>query len=414
MDFILDEDRNRRLIDGIRAIGILLVILFHVLFGLSRVVPEAGMDRLITEFPRALNIAWQALGSEMIFFISGFLLSRLLLREFRLHGTINIREYLVRRASRILPMYAIALIVYASVAEFGFRELILNLLFVSKIFGVPTIVPQGWALEVLVQAYLILPFLVMVVVRRRQPLAVIAILLCLSVVLRYRGLAADPAAYEAPFHALLHGGRATQTQQMLYTLLWYRATPFLAGLFVAFLSVFHGERLWVVFTRKILVTGVLLLGIALIAASGFLPVQDQHAFLYLDAVGPRVWLWFWTLQRPLFVAGLAGILLALLYSPLGVPGFFARCLRWKLWSAISRNIYSIYLFHLVWMIPAAVIVLRTTDKNNIQVVSSPQVFVIFALTTVFSVLFASLLTCFVEIPSKRWLRRRYSREPGQD
>ena len=252
MNFILDEDRNRRLIDGIRAIGILLVILFHVLFGLSRVLPDAGMDKLIAGFPRALNIAWQALGSEIIFFISGFLLSCLLLREFRLRGSIDIRDYLVRRASRILPLYGIALLVYATVADFSFWDLILNLLFISKILGAPTIIPQGWALEVLVQGYLILPFLVLAVVRSKRPLAVIAILLTLSVVLRYRGLAADPAAYEAPFHALLHDGRATHTQQMVYTLLWYRATPFLAGLFVAFLSVFHGFWLRAVFTRKVL------------------------------------------------------------------------------------------------------------------------------------------------------------------
>ena len=98
MVFILDEYRNRRLIDGIRAIGILLVLLFHVLFGLSRVLPEAGMDRLIAGFPAALNIAWQALGTEIIFFISSFLLSYLLLREFALRGSIDIRDYLVRRA----------------------------------------------------------------------------------------------------------------------------------------------------------------------------------------------------------------------------------------------------------------------------------------------------------------------------
>jgi peptidoglycan/LPS O-acetylase OafA/YrhL len=76
---------------------------------------------------------------------------------------------------------------------------------------------------------------------------------------------------------------------------------------------------------------------------------------------------------------------------------------------VSRNIYSIYLFHLGWMIPAAVIVLHTTDQNDIHEVSSLQVFGIFALTTMFSVLFASVLTRFIEIPSQRWLRRRYGR-----
>ena len=136
-----------------RAIGILLVIFFHVVMAavltMSKNGSVEGVDRLVAEFPGTLNIAWQALGSEIVFFASGFLLSYLLFRELLRHGKIEIRQFLFRRASRILPIYTIALLIFAFTRRFESRDYIFNLLFISKIADARTIIPVGWSLELM-------------------------------------------------------------------------------------------------------------------------------------------------------------------------------------------------------------------------------------------------------------------------
>lgn len=69
----------------------------------------------------------------MIFLLSGFLLAYLLLREWKRTGGIRVREFWLRRASRILPMYALALALFAPFARYDAPELLWNVLFISKI-----------------------------------------------------------------------------------------------------------------------------------------------------------------------------------------------------------------------------------------------------------------------------------------
>lgn len=405
---LLDEERNRRIVDGARALGILLVVFFHVLFGLTRLLPSEGMEAFVVEFPRVLNIGWQALGSEVIFFLSGFLLSYLLLRELSRVDSIDVRDYLVRRVSRILPLYAIALALFSLATDFTGAELVLNLLFVSKIFGAETIIPVGWSLELLMQVYLLLPFLVLAVVRSGRPVAVLTALIVASLGARYWALAVDPSSYETPFHALLHGGDASDTQQDLYYLIWFRATPFLAAVLVAYWTVYRPGRLRALFARRSVRAVAPLLGMGLLVASGCLPLHDRDSVLY-DVTGPTFWLWFWTLQRPVFVTGLALVLLSCWFTTRGPVGLAGRFLAWQPWGFVSRNIYSIYLFHLAWLIPAAALALWTVDRDAVVRVHPLQAVAIFALGATFSLLFAAVLTRFVEAPSQRWIRRRYLR-----
>lgn len=285
----------------------------------------------------------------------------------------------------------------------------LNLLFVSKITGATTIIPQGWALEVLVQVYLVLPALVLAVARSGRPILLITGLFLFGVALRFHGLVSDPASWETPFYSLLYGNHAERTQQMLYTLLPYRSTPFLAGLLVAVLVVDHGARVRSALAVRGVTTGLLILGLVLVGVCGFLPVQDQFSFLYQDNLPGEAWLWFWTLQRPVFVTGLAAITIALLFTPRAESALLSGVFGWKLFFLISRNIYSLYLFHLGWLLPAAIIVFHTTNKATLTSAANWQVFGLFGLTAAFSLLFAWPLTRFIEVPLRNWLRGRFLR-----
>ncbi len=76
-------------LDGMRGIGVMLVILVHAVF-----VPFASF----------------ALGVDMFFVISGFLITTLLLEEDRRSGSVSLRRFYTRRALRLLPMLYLVLV----------------------------------------------------------------------------------------------------------------------------------------------------------------------------------------------------------------------------------------------------------------------------------------------------------------
>ena len=406
---LLDDHDHRSIIDFMRAVGILLVICFHVVLGITTLLEPGQVPAYIAEVPRVLNIWWQAMGSEIIFLFSGFLLSYLLMRELVKSGRIDIRDFYIRRLSRIVPLYAVALALYALVRGFHADELVLNVLFVSRLFDVTTIVPVGWSLEVLVQSYVLLPFVVLLFVRSRFPLVVCAASILAFLALRYYAFATDPISYTTPFYTFFLDEDPTDTQQATYYLLHYRATPFLLGFFVAHLVIYRNAMLEAVFRHRAVSLSVAAASLLLIAASAFLPIHDPKGFIYAIA-SDRFWLYFWTLQRFVFSIGICGITLVTWYGRSRIVRAFVRLSGWRVWKTVSANIYSIYLFHPAFLIPGAVIGFRAVSKEGILPVHLFEVLVTIVAVATLSTVFGALLTTkYLEIPAQRWIRRRFSR-----
>ncbi len=409
--FLLDSGENRRVVNGIRAIGITLVICFHVVVGLSSLLDDEPLHRFIGSFPYVFNFAWQALGSEIIFLFSGFLLSYLLLRDLIRHGSIDIGNFYVRRLSRIVPLYLIGLVFYWLVRGFGVTELndlVMNLLFTSKLFGFTTIIPIGWSLEVLVQSYLLLPFLVLLMIRSRRPIKLTIAALFLALAARFLALYLDPPSYQTPVYEFFFGTEPSRTQSDLYYQIHFRASPFLLGFLLAYLVTYKAALLGRLFERRWLPGALLTVSLALIIGSGWLPVHDQDSLLYKVA-NDRFWLWFWTLQRFVFALGICGLITCAWYGRSRVLLPFSWVLRRDFWTSVSHNIYSIYLFHPIFLIPAAVIAFRTYKVEEIEPIHALEIVTIIALVTVFSNLFGKLLTRFVEAPAQRRVRERLDR-----
>jgi len=403
---LLDEQTNRSVIDGMRAIGIVLVICFHVTIGLATLLESDSIQGYVDTLPSVINIMWQALGSEVIFLFSGFLLSYLLMRELLRSGSIDVRDFYLRRLSRIIPLYLIALALYSLVRDFSPLEFLLNLLFVSQIFDATTIVPVGWSLEVLVQSYLLLPFVVLLFLRSNHPIRFCSAAIAGFLAIRYFAFAADPASYTTPIYALFAGTDTTEVQDKAYYLLIYRATPFLLGFLVAYLVVHKDEMLRAVFERPGMTPLLLLLSLLTVVGSGFLPVQDSQSRLYAWS-GDQFWLWFWTLQRFIFSIGIALFALCTWYgkSPLIEP--LLKVSQWRVWARISHNIYSIYLFHPVFLIPSAALAFRTIEKEQVMPIHLFEVFATIVLATLFATLFGGVVTRFVELPAQGWIRKRF-------
>ncbi len=84
-------------LDGVRAICILLVMFNHV----HEPVPSGLQGRI---------------GVDIFFVLSGFLITTLLLRERERHGNVSLKGFYTRRFFRIVPVYALVVVVYLGVA----------------------------------------------------------------------------------------------------------------------------------------------------------------------------------------------------------------------------------------------------------------------------------------------------------
>lgn len=420
----------------------MLVVAFHGAFLTTKLLPQEPLERFIQGLPQVLNIVWQALGSEIVFLASGFLLSYILIREHLRYGSIDFGQFYVRRVSRIVPLFLLALAVYSIGRSLHPDRVLSNLLFVTRAAGHFEIgshtgknyIPVGWSLEVMMQVFIALPFVVWAVLRSRRPLLVAVFLTIASVVPRYVALASDAASYSLPYYELVFGGDAPQIQEDLYYLTWFRLTPFLLGLVGAVLVTVHRERVAAFLHSPARAGTAAAAGVALFLASGSLPLHDPEGAVY-GWFGPQAWLWFWTVQRAVLGLGVLVLLMAVLHQERGFAGVIGRGLALRVWQPISSGIYSIYLFHFACLLPAALVVfspgvVRTAldtesfapgsfDRKdfvarlgqNLDGVTLWHYLAMVVIAVWLSTKLAAFLTRTIETPSQAWLRRRF---PGRE
>jgi peptidoglycan/LPS O-acetylase OafA/YrhL len=151
-------------LDGLRAVAVLLVIVFHLSPG---------------------AVVGGYLGVDLFFVISGFLITSLLLREHRRSGRIALRAFWTRRARRLLPALGALLLVCCTAAYAiggdvlaGIRQQVLGAVTFSSNWlllagssdyfdaTAPELFRNLWSLAVEEQFYLIWPLLLVLVLVR--------------------------------------------------------------------------------------------------------------------------------------------------------------------------------------------------------------------------------------------------------
>ena len=169
-------------IDGLRAIAVLAVLVYH----------------LKIEVVTAKLLPGGFLGVDLFFVLSGFLITQILLKEFAATGQISIAEFYVRRSKRILPPLLLVMLCSAPVAwtimlpgeleRFAYSQLS-ALFFVSNIFWFFELSEYGaqsgllqpflhtWSLAIEEQFYLVFPPLLFLLLRRWGQRAAFVILL---------------------------------------------------------------------------------------------------------------------------------------------------------------------------------------------------------------------------------------------
>jgi peptidoglycan/LPS O-acetylase OafA/YrhL len=169
-------------LDGIRAIAILIVFLSHA--GLGRIIP-GGM------------------GVTIFFFLSGYLITTLLRREFEKNRSINLKNFYMRRALRIWPNFYFVLCIGAVFTIFGLIPGAIKINpFLGQVFHFTnyysifyglegTTIGSGvfWSLAVEEHFYLLFPFIYLMLAKfnlsSRDKFLALLLLSCALLVWRY-------------------------------------------------------------------------------------------------------------------------------------------------------------------------------------------------------------------------------------
>jgi peptidoglycan/LPS O-acetylase OafA/YrhL len=147
-------------LDGIRAVAILMVIVFHICqrYGLTNPHTKAGVGIYFL-----LGLGGD--GVSIFFVLSGFLITTLLSQEYEENGRISLSDFYLRRTFRILPplyCYLLFLILFCTAVHYPLRVgTITGSAFFYRNYFLQTgqwLTEHTWSLCVEEQFYLLWPF----------------------------------------------------------------------------------------------------------------------------------------------------------------------------------------------------------------------------------------------------------------
>lgn len=403
-------------LDGARALTILLLILFHVLFGAVRLMDRKGSsDAFIQSFPEWLNWVWHAQGSDPLFVVCGLLVSFSLFKEYERDKGINLMTFYQRRLTRIGPLFLLAILIYLPTDSDNIKYVWSNLFFASNFFeSQRTIIPVGWSLDLQMQFYLLLPlFYIYIFYKTPYKISFLVFLIVASSLWRLWVLYQHPSLYERPFYDVYTDkDHARMLAQTLYYDLDMRIGGFIMGMLIAALHFYHAESITRFLQKHVVVNFfVLLTALGLIYISVSVPFHNKHAEYY-QHFEPWVNFIFLGLTRYAYSLGIA-ILIFLVMVPSGASKIFERFFRAKIFYPFAQLIFPMYLFHFPFIIIAAACVYMTTDRELIVTIEVWQVFAIYALTLLFSMIFSLLAHVYIEKPCIILMDRKMERKKLQ-
>jgi len=381
-----------RPIDGLRALSILLVLAIHCVWFLS--IFDTDAPTFFYSAPTWLNWVFNGeLGVDVFFVISGFLISSILMGEYRKSGTIRFGRFYQRRFMRLIPAYLLAIGLGLAAALPNREYVWSNLLYINNLLPASThFMPWTWSLAIEEQFYFLFPLLLLWLLRKRAPVflmtaAVGAFVLSLLVrywAIRYHQLALPVCWYETTCDGFF------DVIDAIYVKPWSRFGSFLPGIFAAYFHVFHREQLAEFFRRhRGAVNWLTLLSVLAVLGVLSVPVNNQSASF------PEPWgTLYYTCYRNLFTAAVGIILLSAIYSEGGAGGWLSRLLSSPFLYPIGQLAYSTYLFH-----PFVIGGVYTGIFEAAPGWSAPQIIAVVAAVSIpLSLGIAALVYLFVERP----------------
>ena len=380
-------------LDLVRAIGILQVVLFHVVFGVFSYGGSDAALALIEQLPTWMTFAWQPFGVDAVFLVSSFLLTSTLLDEHTPLGRIDVRSFVLKRLSRILQLYYLALLLFQLGSPFDPLQFALSAVFLGVTLGVGNVIPVGWSMEVMMLFFLLMPALLTLILKCTRPLLILGLAILITTGSRVAYLHISDISAGRVFLDTYQSLPASDAAKHLYYHPWFRLPPFLVGMGLA-IAFYRASSSAVKHSWR----GLGFAGLFMIIICCYTPVHIEDAWLY--RLPEPVLVVYFGSSITIFSVGLSMVIWnSLVFGAKWMSPLGQAC------KTISQCIFGIYLFHMPFLALAAVMVLRSTDRAQLATISVAQTWMIFTLTAIFSIIFAQLLLRYIEIPIMKLLRR---------
>jgi len=326
-----DRMRYVPALDGIRALAILLVVVFHAR-------------------TRDLGLTGGFLGVDVFFVLSGYLITRLLVDEHAQTGSIRLSRFYLRRARRLYPALLLMLAGYLLLAPHIFRAIpmrehwrdaAVSAFYLSDyagaFFGIPLRIGHTWTLAVEEHFYLLWPLCLMILLRlpRRAAIATVLVLFAAATAWRWESLRLFESweftylRFDARLSGLMLGSAIGLWRPSLRFPL-VGAVLGLGGLIA--LAITQRYR-----TDAGLTTGVLLAELAsvlLILGAPSLPLLSSPVFVWLGRMSYGWYLWHVLLIRVARTAGFHDAWQLLLAG--GVGGLLCAAVSYYTIEALFR------------------------------------------------------------------------------
>lgn len=338
-------------LDGLRGLSIALVVVAHAGFG---------------------NLVPGGFGVTIFFFISGFIISSLLLKELNGSGGISFRDFYIRRTFRILPVLFVYLAfstiyVFSVAGKADYPQLMAALLFYYNYYFLwidPHVGEFGkfhpysivWSLAVEEHFYLAFPLILYAFKGKLRFLLVLLVVTCLLVLL-WR------------CYLVFHVGLDNMVHDRVYKSTDTRFDAIMFGVIFAISSFIYGVKI----VEKTSSNAALALGMLLILISLAIRNDDFRESLRYTIQGVGLFLLFGGMLTPAAVA--------------------SKVLGCAFFLYLGKISYSLYLWH--WAV--YVIMQRTWDPNHSVVAAGIMILL--------SIVIAHFSQKYIERNSLKWRGR---------
>ena len=157
-------------IDGIRALSILLVLVYHTFLVYDLSNPHETVASMLTKLGWAWTWAWNGdKGVDVFFVMSGFLISGILLKQYSKEGHLNLKNFYIRRYLRLTPAYYFMLTIYWLLSATNSDMIWANYLYVNNFIPYERqAAAWTWSLAVEEQFYFIYPLILIAILKRNR------------------------------------------------------------------------------------------------------------------------------------------------------------------------------------------------------------------------------------------------------
>ena len=340
-------------VDGVRALAVLWVLLFHAWFFQNPKWTnghEIPLYESVFENPMFLWLVQGGLGVDMFFVISGFLIGAILLKEINRSDGLNLRRFYARRFLRLVPVYVVAMMAAVYFLDGNNAENAwANLLYVNNFLSIDDqFMGWCWSLAIEEQFYLVAPFFLLLMRKSESFLQWSIALLVFGWVLRISALEYHDLPTLWDFRDLgseAWVGRFDHTYDNFYT----RYGGLLIGIIAAWIHVNRREEVEDYFNSRKLAPLLISFGALLVFL--FATFLEQR---HLVDSSYSVRLAWYAIEKDLFAVSLAVLIMCALHSKDSIAGSLRGLLSSKVLYPIAQLSYSAYLMHemvMIWLFP---------------------------------------------------------------